>query len=516
MSAISKAEYALALYRTKFDAFAERAFSVVNPNVPFEWNWHIGCIAEHLEAMYNGEIPRLIINLPPRSLKSYLVSTAFPAYVMGRKPSAKFINTSYGLNVVEQNARNCRMIMGSEWYKTVYPATKINPSMDRILQFETMQRGQFYADTALSTITGIGCEYMVIDDPIKPLEAFSDTVRKTTNQNVRATLLNRFDDRRIAKLLIVMQRVHEDDTTGDLQKDGGFVVVKLPAEAKSQVLITLKDKSWKMEAGDLLFPKRLDRKELDKIRLDMTELHYVGQYLQEPVPVGGGEFKEEWVQFYGQGAIKPKTMNICILVDPSGGDELNKKKRKASDWTAMMVVGLAPDNNYYLLDIIRDRLNPTERIDTLFTLHRKWNELSGKSPKVGYEQYSMQSDIHYIKKKMDLETYRFPLIEIGGRVMKEERIRELIPDMQQGRWYFPQNLVYVDNEGRRFDLVQEIIKSEMANFPRARFDDCIDALSRIYNEDLGMIFPKQKIGQVEKARRAAITEREEAPSWETF
>src|SRR5260370_12659030 len=100
-----------------FDAFAERAFAVVNPGTPYEWNWHIGCIAEHLEAMYAGEISRMIINLPPRSLKSYLVSVAFCAWVLGKKPTTKFINTSYGETVVKQNARNCRSILRDIWYQ---------------------------------------------------------------------------------------------------------------------------------------------------------------------------------------------------------------------------------------------------------------------------------------------------------------------------------------------------------------------------------------------------------------
>lgn len=514
MTKPTDAQFADALYRTHFDAFAQRAFDVVRPGVPYMWNWHIGCIAEHLEAMYRGEISKLIINLPPRSLKSYMVSSTFPAWVLGKSPGEKFINTSYGLTVVEQNARNCKLILKSPWYQALFPETRIDPEMDRILHFETTKRGQFYADTALSTITGIGCGYMVIDDPIKPMEAYSDTVRLNTNNNIRATLLNRYDDKRFGKLLVVMQRVHEDDTTGNLLKDGGYVHVKLPAEAKSAITISLGEKKWEMKPGDLLFPDRLGRKELDELRADMTELNYVGQYLQDPVPVGGGEFKPEWVQYYKQGACKPKDMNICILVDPAGGEDLNKKKRKLSDWTTMLVIGLAPDGNRYWLDGIRDRLNPTERVDMLFALHRKWLSLSGKGIKVGYEHYSMQSDVHYIRKKMQDEAYNFALVELGGHMMKEERIRQLIPDLQNGRWFFPQSLIYVDGEGRRFDLVHELVESEMGHFPRSRFDDMLDAMSRIYTPELSMAFPKIKIGTVAKARRAAAMN--EDSSWESF
>lgn len=500
------------LCRTSFDAFAQRAFRILEPATSYEWNWHIGCIAEHLEAVYAGEIQRIIINLPPRSLKSYLVSSSFPAWVLGRKPSAKFINTGFGTVVVEQNATKCRKIMGDAWYEHLFPETEIDPAMDRMTHFTTRQGGQYYAATALSPITGLGCEYMQIDDPIKPIEALSEALRTSTNENVRATLLNRFDDRRIAKLMVIMQRSHEADTTGDLLKDGGYVHLKLPAEAPRKIVITLKNKTWEMDKGDLLFPARLSRDELAKIRSDMTDYHYVGQYMQEPAPIGGGEFKSTWPQYYDSGSIKPKKMNIVILCDAAGGDELNKKKKKTSDWTAMMVVGLAPDNNYYWLDGIRDRLNPTERIDALFDLHRKWNVLSGKPPKVGYEKYGLMSDTHYIKEKQNKDGYRFALIELGGAVPKDARIRRMIPDLQNGRWWFPASQLYTDSEGRTFDLVQEVVKSEMTAFPRARFDDMLDALSRVYEEDLQMVFPMPE----KRQRDELVGAQEDDNDWRNF
>ena len=164
--------------------------------------------------------------------------------------------------------------------------------------------------------------------------------------------------------------------------------------------------------------------------------------------------------------------------------------------------------------MVRERLNSTERVDTLFMLHRKWNDLGGKPPKVGYEKYGMMTDTHYIKDKMGQEGYRFSLIELGGRMAKEERIRRLIPDMQTGRWWFPANLMYTDGEGRTFDLVKELIYSEMPSFPRARHDDMIDALSRIYEEDLMLSFPRLK--QTENQRMIAQAFVPQQESWADF
>lgn len=485
--------------RESFDAFAQKSFTLIEPGTSYEWNWHIGCISEHLNAVYNGEIRRLIINEPPRTLKSFLVARSWPAWVMGKRPTEKFISTSYGYEVTEQNAMACRRIMKSDWYKLCFPKTQISSELDRNTHFETTQGGQYYAASAMSPLTGIGASTIIIDDPLKPMEAYSEAIRTSTNMNIRTTLFSRLNDKRTGSIVMIMQRVHEDDPTGHLLKDGGWTHVKLPAEAKTHILITLGNKKWEMQPGQLLFPQRLTREILDQDMLDMTQANYCGQMLQEPVPVGGGEFRHEWIMKYRNGSLKPKTMNVAILVDPAGGDELNKKKKKLSDWTAMMVVGLGTDNNYYLLDVVRDRLNPTERVNTLFILHRKWNELCGKPPKVGYEKYSMQGDIHYINEKQSKDSYHFQCVPLGGTVMKEERIRRLIPDMQNNRWYFPDSMLYVDGEGRQFDLVKEIIDSEMASFPRARFDDCLDALSRIYEDDLYMVFPKPKQTMTQKA-----------------
>ncbi len=491
--------------RASFDIFAQEAFAVVEPGIPYEWNWHIECIAEHLQALYEGKLPdnkrRLCINVPPRSLKSFLASIAFPAWVMGKEPNNKFITTSFNATLAKEMAQKSRILIESDWYKEVFPNMRIDDNQNEKHNFWTTQRGMYYS-SAVQSVTGKGANFLIIDDPINPKESISDTIRNETNATIRSTLPTRFNDLRNDKWLLIMQRLHDDDPTGHFAlKDPRWMVLKLPGENRTDKPISYKLglHEWVMEPGQMLFPQRLTRQVLDDLNSDLGEYNYAGQVLQEPVPIGGGAFNPNWIQYYSQGGIKPREMNICILVDPAGGDELNRKKKKLSDWTAMMVVGLAPDNNRYLLDIIRDRLNPTDRVNTLFMLHRKWNGLTGKSPKVGYERYGMMADTHYIAQKKIEDAYNFPLIELGGQMPKEDRIKQLIPDMQNNRWYFPESLIYIDGEGRRFDLIRELIDGEIPSFPRARHDDMLDALSRIYEPSLSMAFPKPKIGRVEKA-----------------
>lgn len=500
-----------AVCRTRLSAFLHKSFNILEPGTDYEYNWHIDCISEHLEASYRGEIKRLIINIPPRSLKSFSVAQAYPAWAMGKDPSHKFIMASYAYSLAEDNVRKCRTIMRDAWYKDTFPGTIISADQDQKHHFETTQGAMYYGAGLGGTLTGKGADTILLDDPLNPKEAMSDTIRASAISEVRSTLFSRFNDKRTGRFILIMQRLHEMDTTGDLLRDGGYVHVKLPAIAYKPVHVSLGGMDWFMEPNQLLFPKRLTAEILEQTRKDMTELHFAGQMLQEPVPVGGGEFKEAWMNTYASGATKPTRMNIVILVDAAGGEKLNKKKKKTSDWTVMSVIGLAPDNNYYLLDMIRDRLNPTERIDTLFMLHRKWNGLAKKPPKVGYEKYGMMTDTHYIREKQKQDTYNFSLIELGGSMMKEERIRMLIPDMQNGRWYFPGTLPYIDNEGRKFDLIEEL-KGEMASFPRARWDDILDSMARVKSPELFMSFPMEESTILSRAMQPS----EETDSWENW
>lgn len=511
---ISDAEYLNALCRENLDAFTRKAFTLLEPSTQFEYNWHIGCIAEHLQAVWDGEIPKLIINMPPRSLKTHITSVSFAAWLLGKQPTIQLMLTSFKSGLAEKMTRKTRSVLQSEWYKGCFKDTRLSEELNRQYYFETTQKGQYFS-SAMSNVTGEGCDLQICDDPLSPDEALSDQVRNSTIETIRGTLFSRFNDPRKPKFVLNMQRLHDDDPTGNLLKEDGWYLLKLPAEAKSRSYsYSMRGKQWDLAENDLLFPLRFTPQVLSNARALLGEYGYAGQYLQEPVPVGGGLVKLEWMQYYAQGSVKPKEMNLAILVDPAGGDDDEKQKKdKNSDWTAMMVVGLAPDNNYYLLDAIRDRLNPTERIDILFALHRKWNTLTGKSPKVGYEKYSMQSDIHYINKKKHDDAYHFPLITVAGPKSKTSRVSRLVPDMQNGRWYLPQALLYVDGEGRKWDLIQELLNVEVKTFPMSKFDDMLDALSRVYEPELCLSFPKPKIGMVAKARRAGTMQ---ADSWESW
>lgn len=219
---------------------------------------------------------------------------------------------------------------------------------------------------------------------------------------------------------------------------------------------------------------------LNDKRLKQGSYVFACQQLLDPKADNTQGFKLAWVQYTDQKSTGAG-MNKYILVDPAN------EKTKKSDYTSMWVIGLGADGNYYVLDIVRDKLSLNERVMLVIDLHRKWKPLG-----VGYEKYGMQSDISYLKEKMEEQEYRFKVTPLGGSMAKNDRIRRLIPLFESERFYFPKEYRRTNYEGKSEELVEIFIDSEYQEFPVAAHDDMLDALARITDEDMKAIFPKQR------------------------
>ncbi len=253
---ISDAEFHEALCRENLDAFTCKAFTILEPTTPFEYNWHIGCIAEHLQAVWDGEIMKLIINMPPRSLKTHTTSVSFAAWLLGKQPTIQLMLTSFKAALAEKMTRKTRLILQSEWYKHAFPNTRLSEELNRQYYFETTAKGQYFS-SSMANVLGEGCDIQICDDPLSPDEALSDQVRNSTIETIRGSLFSRFNDPRKAKFVLNMQRLHDDDPTGNLLKEQGWYHLKLPAEAKARSYsYKARGHEWTMAEGDLLFPKR--------------------------------------------------------------------------------------------------------------------------------------------------------------------------------------------------------------------------------------------------------------------
>lgn len=212
-------------------------------------------------------------------------------------------------------------------------------------------------------------------------------------------------------------------------------------------------------------------------RRDMGPYTYAAQILLNPRADALQGFKREWIKHYG--SVNSLGMTKYIVVDAASS------KKKGSDYTSMMVVALGTDKNYYILDMLRDRLNLTQRADRLFAWHRKYQPYG-----VRYERYGMMADIEHINDRQDKESYHFVITEVAGKAGKHDRIKRLLPLFEQGRIWFPKSLHVTDWERTTRDLVHDFIEDEYMAFPNGGHDDMLDSLARICEPDLPLAWPK--------------------------
>ena len=476
-----------ALCRQNFSVFFQRAWREIEPS-DYEHNWHIDCLAAHLEAVERGEIKRLIINVPPRTGKTLLVNTCFSAWLLGRNAGEKIIALSYAHRLAEKIAYQTRLLMETAWYRNLFPRTVLDNNQQSKSDFATTKGGGRFSTSVGGTLTGAGGNYIIVDDPQNPEEALSDVKRLSSNEWVDQAVFSRLNNPKEGRIVVIMQRLHSDDTTGHLLAKGGWHHLKLPAVTDKPIEIKLGNKTWSYDK--YLHEARFGEEVLAQYRKDQGDYAFVGQFLQEPVPIGGGEFKSDYLNYFSVHDFDASRGNIYITIDPATA------KKKTSDYTAMAVWCLMPDQNYYLIDGVRERLNPTERVDKLFELHRKWLGKTRKPAKVGWETYGMMSDVHYVEKKQKEENYRFPIIEVKSKLQKEDRIRRLISPMQHGQVWLPNDIFIKDAKGLPRNFISDIVEQEMLLFPYAAHDDFLDAMSMLF--DINPVFPA--LGEVDTRR----------------
>lgn len=291
-----------AILRSDFVAFAERAFYSLNPETPYKDNWHIHKIAEVLEECRAGKIKRLIVNVPPRSLKSHLVSICFVAWLLGHNPTKQVISCSYAQDLADKLAADCRAVMNSQWYKQLFPGTRLTGSRQAVSDFATTERGSRLATSVGGVLTGRGADIIIIDDPLKPDEALSEAQRQAVNTWFDNTLVSRLNDKRDGVIIIIMQRLHEDDLVGHVVKQGNWALLRFPAIAENDETHIIQSpfgrKTVSRKPGEALHAEREPLEVLSRLREVQGEYTFAGQYQQSPAPLGGGLIKSGWFKTY--------------------------------------------------------------------------------------------------------------------------------------------------------------------------------------------------------------------------
>ena len=287
--------------RLDFAAFAQRRFRELNPLTPFAMNWHVEVMAAKLTAVYQGKIRRLIINVPPRYLKSLLGSVAFPAWCLGREPSRQILCVSYAQDLADKLARDCRRIVMCDWYQQAFP-TRLSPQRQAVPEFETTAQGCRLATSVGGVLTGRGADLIIIDDPLKPEEALSQAQRRAANEWFDHTLYSRLNDKRNGAIVLIMHRLHEDNLVGHVLAQEEWEIVRFPAIAAADETFVVETvwgpRRFTRRPGEALHPAREPPEMLAQIRKTIGEYNFAGQYQQAPSPLGGGLVKAASFRHY--------------------------------------------------------------------------------------------------------------------------------------------------------------------------------------------------------------------------
>jgi predicted phage terminase large subunit-like protein len=446
-----------AVCRKDFSSFVRKCFHTLAPNAAYLTNWHILSIAYHLELVRQGEIKRLIINLPPRSLKSIMCSVAFPAFILGHDPSKRIIAVSYGAELATKLSNDFRAVVSADWYRRLFPGMQI-AGKNTEFEVATTEHGFRLAAAIEGTLTGRGGDIMIIDDPLKPIDALSDSRRTTVTDVFFNTLLSRLDDKRSGAIVLVMQRLHMDDLAGTLLgSSNDWTLLSLPAIADREELIQIGDEEChRRMIGDVLHPEREPISVLQSTRLQQGSDIFAAQYQQAPVPPGGVMIKREWVRRYDR---LPERTSSCEVIQSW---DTASKDGGQNDWSVCTTWWIV-EGKYYLADLQRGRWDyPTLKARAVACAR-------GDEPdRIFIEDTGVGTALIAELKKAGLSA-------IGVKPDRDKQTRMSIQSakFESGRVLIPAHAPWLAD-----------LEVELFAFPNSRHDDQVDSISQALAHEL--------------------------------
>jgi predicted phage terminase large subunit-like protein len=453
----------LTISRARDEACRQDLISFIRMTTDLLWhgaelsmNWYIEAIAYHLELVRLGVIRRLIINAPPRHLKSLVTSVAFPAFVLGHDPTKRLIVASYSSDLAVKLANDCRVVMNSRRYKSIFPGLQISRMKNTETEISTTRGGFRLATSIDGSLAGRGGHILIIDDPLKPSDACSDAKRDHVNTWFKNTAYSRLDDKQKGAIVIVMHRLDDDDLCGFLLKDKhDWVVLNFPAIALKDEQILIGDGRFhNRHIGDVLHPQRESKSDLDKVRSDLGEEIFNAQYQQCPSQPTGHMIKRDTIQRYDQLPIRKQSHRViqswdtAITVDAT------------SDYSACATLLVDQQRNqpnkYYVLQVLRGRFLYHELKARAIAQAKKYGPASILIEEAGLGGRTL------IK---DLKALALPAVGVIPEGDKLTRVSLQLEKFANGQVFFPEQAPWLID-----------FENELFGFPNNRYDDQVDAL----------------------------------------
>jgi predicted phage terminase large subunit-like protein len=474
------------LARRKLSHFLRYRLHHEGRDAGFLWNYHIDYLAEVLEAVAKRQERRVIINIPPRFLKTELTVETFPAWMIGRDPTPKssMLSVSFSAKLAEKSSRKTRDIITAPWFKALFG--------DRNIELDDAQqeKGDWelrygpqsspgawrIAAGVEGTLTGRGADHLVADDIIKPKEAGSDVVRTNACDFLGETLKSRHNDIRHGTMTLIMQRLHEMDPTGYLLEqmktpgaDQYFHVV-LPLEGHRAQLYSYGDFFYERKPGELLHEERMGATEIAAMKVAQQN-NFEGQYNQNPIKMQGNQFLWKRANLYDG---EPPQMTKVIQ---AWDFALTEEERDEGCYSVCVTAGITRLGQLYILDVWRERRDAAQVADQIIELYRRWRP---------YRVYGEEGQIKmaimpFLRRKMaDIGVY-IPIEGVmPGKQDKAMRATSFEAAWNGGAVYLPKAAGWLTD-----------YRLEVTAFPKSRFKDQVDASAYI-----GMKYDELRAGEL--------------------
>ncbi len=447
-------------------SFVREAWHVTEPATAYMHNWHIDAICDHLQAVSEGHIKLLLINMPPRCMKSLCVSVFWPMWEWTTSPHVRWMFSSYALSLAIRDSLKCRRLIESDWYQQNWGHVfKLMKDQNLKSRFENDKRGYRLAVSVGSAATGEGGDRIVCDDPHNVVDAESDVIRQGTLDWWDTTMSSRLNNPATGAKVIVMQRVHQSDLSGHVIEKGGYTHLRLPAEYEPQLrcFTGFGDGDPRSEEGELLWKDRLTKDVLDGLKRALGALGYAGQFQQRPVPAGGGQFRKEWFRYFTNngeyytleadtGLKNIFTVNCYNLITV----DVAISQKQTADYTVICVWAVTPEHELLLIDRIRARLNNPEQQKQIKLLYHRYNPDSIDIENIAYQLAIIQQ---LLEQGLPVREYR-PVKD------KVSRASTAAVFYEASRVYHPKNASWLPEW-----------EDELLLFPLAAHDDQVDNAS---------------------------------------
>lgn len=457
---LSATDLQRSILKDDYYEFVKAMWHTISPEKPV-WNWHIKYLCRKVQMMmervFKGQkkVFDLCVNIPPGSTKSTVLSIMLPAWCWTRMPAFRFIGASYGGDIAQDLSMKTRDVVRSDLYRRLFPEIKWRADQDTKNYFMNTLGGWRFSVGVKGDVTGRHAHLIVVDDPLNPEESYSDADIATSNRWIRETLSSRKVAKAVTPMILVMQRLHQDDPTAQFVARPNVFWVCLPAQLEPNVRPVGLRKKYK---NGLLDPKRMPEEVLINERVQGV-VYFASQFLQNPVPRGGAMFEVDNLRVRTDA---PK-MRLVVRAWDKAGVEGGK-----GAYTAGVKVGVDRDNKVWVLDVIRVRLNTYDREHLILRTARR----DGPKCLVVVEQEGGSGG------KADAEAtvrnllgYRVKIVKASRETGDKERRATPASSMVNG------GNVYLLKARWNREFVEEL-----RYFPASRYKDQVDAFGMGFNE----------------------------------